>query len=60
VGRGSLAAPAGFDPDGSQYGLIWLGPSDLQGVEFELAEWLQAQFSRLSPDPEKIAPRLKS
>ena len=48
VERGSLAAPAGFDPDGSQYGLLWLGSSELQGVEFELAEWLQAQFSRLS------------
>ncbi len=48
VGRGSLAAPAGFDPDGSQYGLIWLGASELQGVEFELAEWLLAQFSHLN------------
>ena len=48
VERGGLAAPAGFDPDGSQYGLIWLGASELQGVESELAEWLQAQFSRLS------------
>ena len=48
VERGSLAAPAGFDPDGSQYGLLWLGSSELQGVEFELAEWLHAQFSRLA------------
>lgn len=47
VERGRLAAPAGFDPDGSQYGLIWLGPSELQGAEFELAEWLEAQFRRL-------------
>jgi DNA-binding transcriptional LysR family regulator len=47
VKRGSLAAPAGFDPDGSQYGLIWLGSSELQGVAFELATWLEAQFSRL-------------
>ncbi|MCQ2990789.1 LysR family transcriptional regulator [Pseudomonas tremae] len=49
VGRGSLAAPAGFDPDGSQYGLIWLGSNELQGVEFELAEWLLAQFRHLRP-----------
>jgi len=49
VERGSLAAPAGFDPDGSHYGLIWLGSNELQGVEFELAEWLQAQFSHLAP-----------
>jgi len=48
VERGSLAAPAGFDPDGSQYGLIWLGAGELQGVEFELAEWLLAQFSHLN------------
>jgi DNA-binding transcriptional LysR family regulator len=46
VKRGSLAAPAGFDPDGSQYGLLWLGSSELQGVEFELAQWLQAQFQQ--------------
>jgi hypothetical protein len=49
VERGSLAAPAGFDPDGSQYGLIWLGSSE-QGVELELAEWLQAQFSSAPAD----------
>lgn len=48
VERGSLAAPAGFDPDGSQYGLIWLGSSELQGAGLELATWLQAQFGRLA------------
>lgn len=48
VERGSLAAPAGFDPDGSQYGLIWLGSSQLQGAASELAAWLQAQFGRLA------------
>jgi DNA-binding transcriptional LysR family regulator len=47
VRRGSLAAPLGFDPDGSQYGLLWLGSSELQGVEFELAKWLQGEFSAL-------------
>ena len=47
VERGRLAAPAGFDPDGSQYGLIWLGSGELQGGEAELAAWLQGQFSRL-------------
>jgi len=49
VERGTLSAPVGFDPDGSEYGLIWLGSSELQGVEFELAEWLHAQCSRLAP-----------
>ncbi len=47
VERGRLAAPAGFDPDGSHYGLVWLGPRELQGAELELAQWLLAQFSRL-------------
>jgi hypothetical protein len=47
VERGRLTAPVSFDPDGSQYGSIWLGSAELQGVEFELAEWLEAQFSRL-------------
>ena len=47
VQRGSLVAPAGFDNDGSQYGLIWLGARELQGVALALATWLQAQFSRL-------------
>jgi len=51
VERGSLTAPAGFDPDGSQYGLLWLGSSELQGVEMELIEWLQTQFSHLSSSP---------
>ncbi|HSV46579.1 MAG TPA: LysR family transcriptional regulator, partial [Ramlibacter sp.] len=44
VERGTVAAPAGFDPDGSQYGLIWLGSNELEGVAQELAEWLQTQF----------------
>jgi DNA-binding transcriptional LysR family regulator len=48
VERGRLAAPAGFDPDGSHYGLIWLGDSELQGAERKLAAWLEAQFSRLA------------
>lgn len=45
VRRGRLAAPAGFDPDGSHYGLIWTGASELQGRQQTLAAWLQAAFS---------------
>lgn len=45
VQRGRLLAPAGFQPDGSHYGLIWMGPEELKGVELTLAEWLQLQFS---------------
>lgn len=48
VERGRLAAPAGFDPDGSHYGLIWPGRGELQGVECVLAAWLEAQFSQLT------------
>jgi DNA-binding transcriptional LysR family regulator len=51
VERGSLAAPAGFDADGSHYGLLWLGAGELQGVELALAQWLQAQFGDLGPTP---------
>jgi DNA-binding transcriptional LysR family regulator len=47
VNRGRLAAPAGFTPDGSHYGLIWPGASELQGRERTLAAWLQAQFSQM-------------
>ncbi len=54
VARGSLAAPSGFDPDGSQYGVIWLGSSQLQGVELELVGWLQALFSGLAPQSRPI------
>jgi DNA-binding transcriptional LysR family regulator len=60
VQRGSLAAPAGFDPDGTQYGLIWMGSSELQGVEVALVEWLQAQFSRLSPSANHATPPSQS
>lgn len=53
--RESLAAPAGFDADGSHYGLIWLGSNELQGVAFELAEWMKAQFSHLASISEEPA-----
>lgn len=45
VQRGRLLAPAGFEPDGSHYGLIWMGSEELNDVESRLAEWLQLQFS---------------
>ncbi len=47
VERGALLAPLGFDPDGSQYGLLWTGPSELRGAELDLAEWLTTQFGQL-------------
>nr|WP_199068513.1 LysR family transcriptional regulator [Chromobacterium sp. ASV5] len=45
VQRGRLLAPAGFQPDGSHYGLIWEGPEELNGAESRLAEWLKEQLS---------------
>jgi DNA-binding transcriptional LysR family regulator len=57
VERGRLAAPAGFTPDGSQYGLIWLGPNELQGLEFELSEWLEGQVSQLTNSGSPSNPR---
>jgi DNA-binding transcriptional LysR family regulator len=47
VRRGSLCAPAGFDSDDTQYGLIWLGASGLQGAELEFANWLAGQLAPL-------------
>lgn len=41
IERGRLVAPAGFDADGSHYGLIWLGESELSGKAASLAEWLE-------------------
>jgi DNA-binding transcriptional LysR family regulator len=43
IDRERLIAPAGFDPDGSHYGLIWIGETELSGKAHDLARWLQAQ-----------------
>ncbi|BCH21673.1 transcriptional regulator [Mesorhizobium sp. L-8-10] len=43
IERGRLVAPAGFDPDGSHYGLIWTGEAELSGKAHALARWLEAQ-----------------
>lgn len=43
IDRGRLVAPAGFDPDESHYGLIWMGETELSGKAHDLALWLQAQ-----------------
>lgn len=55
VGKGRLAAPAGFQADGSHYGLLWLGTPQLEGARRELADWLLAQCAVLleagSPGP---------
>ncbi len=43
VDRGRLIAPAGFDPDGSHYGLIWAGDIDLGDHARTLAVWLREE-----------------
>ena len=43
IGRGRLVAPAGFDPDGSHYGLIWTGEAKLSGSTLDLACWLKKE-----------------
>jgi len=45
--RKRLAAPLGFDADGSHYGLISSDKAELFGAEMELTKWLQTECSRL-------------
>lgn len=60
--KGRLAAPCGFQADGSHYGLLWLGAPQLDGAQRELADWLVAQCAGLAqpqpPPPHTTAPRL--
>jgi DNA-binding transcriptional LysR family regulator len=46
IERGRLVAPAGFDPDGSHYGLIWAGSPELGDSAQTLARWLQDECKR--------------
>jgi DNA-binding transcriptional LysR family regulator len=46
IERDRLVAPAGFDPDGSGYGLIWMGEGDLAGSRADLARWLEKECAR--------------
>jgi len=41
--KGGLIAPVGFQTDGSQYGLLWQGPQELEGAKLELSNWLKVQ-----------------
>ncbi|MGX9118545.1 LysR substrate-binding domain-containing protein [Mesorhizobium sp. BHbsci] len=43
IDRERLVAPVGFDPDGSHYGLIWIGQTELSGKAHDLARWLEAE-----------------
>ncbi len=44
--RSRLVGPLGFDADGSHYGLIRQGRTELAGAARELAGWLQQECSR--------------
>ncbi|MBZ9811050.1 hypothetical protein LB532_24495 [Mesorhizobium sp. ESP-6-2] len=58
IERERLIAPAGFDPDGSHYGLIWIGPTELSGKADDLARcWTQNAIFRLA---EKVCGRRRS
>ncbi len=46
LARDRLVAPTGFDPDGSHYGLIWIGEADLPPTAHALAEWLREECAR--------------
>jgi len=46
VDRGRLIAPAGFDADGSQYGLIWTGNHEPIGNVHILSRWLQEECNK--------------
>ncbi|MEO6359546.1 MAG: LysR family transcriptional regulator [Sphingomicrobium sp.] len=48
IERGRLVAPAGFDADGSYYGLIWTGERELSGSARELALWLKHECAPLA------------
>jgi DNA-binding transcriptional LysR family regulator len=43
IDRERLIAPAGFDLDGSHYGLIWIGEPEVSGKAHDLARWLEAE-----------------
>lgn len=41
--RERLVATSGFEPDGSYYGLTWVGEAELTGKAKDLGEWLTQQ-----------------
>lgn len=45
LSRGRLVAPAGFDADGSSYGLVWPAGGELEGKSGPFAQWLKNEFS---------------
>ncbi len=46
IDRDRLVAPAGFDSDGSHYGLIWLGETALSARAANLAQWLEEECEK--------------
>lgn len=45
LSRSRLVAPAGFDPDGSGYGLVWPAAEKLEAKAGPFVQWLKAEFS---------------
>lgn len=46
IARGRLAAPVGFDADGSHYGLIWTHEKRLSTKALDFVRWLQETCAR--------------
>lgn len=46
IARDRLLAPSGFEPDGSDYGLIWLGERELAPIAASFARWLQKECAK--------------
>ena len=45
LARGRLVAPAGFDADGSSYGLVWPAGEELESESGPFVQWLKTEFS---------------
>ena len=45
ISRSRLVAPAGFDPDGSSYGLLWPAGGELKDESEPFVQWLKTEFS---------------
>lgn len=45
LSRGRLVGPAGFDPDGSSYGLVWPAEAELESKSGPFVQWLKTELS---------------
>ncbi len=50
LSRGRLIAPLGFDPDGSNYGILWPREADLERTSGPFLQWLKSEFAASFPE----------